>query len=170
MKTFTFKLGKLYLSQDLYDYYRGDHYLDLDSILEEKEESFSELLSNFNEYVMLYGQKYGLKDYAVLDAHGQSNGRWVYLDGDKEKSVQGWIDSVDGRYAGILLYCCNPGHHTPIVKKSCLIVPDANVYSKRSSLMHRKDSSYNLIVPGREEEIDLYTIDYETKQLRSKIN
>ena len=45
---------------------------------------------------------------AMLSAHGGKFwGRWAYSDGFFPKSVQKWIDSVDGRHSLLLLHCCN---------------------------------------------------------------
>jgi hypothetical protein len=115
----------------------------------------------FIEYVDLYGKANNLQGNAFLFAHGSSNGEWNYHDGKKEKPVQKWINSMDGKFAGLWLFSCNPGHHTPKSKKSVILLSDRDI-----GLSHIVDNSiFSLWVP-KIGDVNSYVIDYEVQSLK----
>ena len=51
----------------------------------------------------------GLSGFAILDAHGTVNKwPWLFVDGNREISVQNWINRMDGDFLGIVIGCCFP--------------------------------------------------------------
>ena len=111
------------------------------------------------EYIDLFGGKRGR--IAILHAHGGSDGRtWNYADGDQVHEVQQWLEEHDGKFACLVCFSCNPGHHTVTTKKSLLVIPDRSVG-------HMEDYVATLIHPKRGE-IDDYTIDYELEKLKKQ--
>lgn len=95
--------GKQYLSWLMYDF--------------TKRKTFSSLLDAYHRFT-------GLSGLAVLEAHGgQENGRWQYRDGNLERSIQSWIDSIDGACLGVLVFACNPQDAEISATKSIVIHP-----------------------------------------------
>ena len=160
------------------DMYFGDHELremigigtDLtppQDFLDDRIKQFFEDREKFKEYIDIYGKIHGLNKYGILLAHGDTNGKWVYFDDEKEPAVQSWINKVDGKYSGLLLCVCNPGSHTPKSKKSILLVPDSDLDFLGGALVGR-NAIFSILVP-KLGEIDSYIIDDELKQLKEKI-
>lgn len=87
--------------------------------------------NNFFKILDLYSRATGLKNIAVLDAHGNSTFKkncWEYKDDEFKRPVQEWVDENDGKYLCLMLWCCNMGNFKPKTKKSLLIFAD-NVVS-----------------------------------------
>ncbi len=164
MRKFELKQGDLYF---------GDHEIgesledtsDAQDFLDNKLNQFFGNRPEYREYIDLYGKIHGLDRYALLAAHADTNGRWVYFDAEREYAVQSWINKVDGKYSGLLLCVCNPGSHTPKSKKSILVVPDSDIDFRGVG----RDPIFSLLVP-KVGELDSYTIDYETEQLRKQLD
>ena len=128
----------------------------------------------------LYGKLKGLERDAILEAHGISNGKWKYLDKGKAYSVQKWINSVDGKYSGLILDVCNLDAHKARTKKSLLILPFIEIRTQGDfleiigeegnlwNLLSNHSGVSNIILPGGKE-ITNYTIDYELNKLRKKL-
>ena len=104
----------------------------------------------------------------MLDAHGGTKREWVYYDHGKEHTVQRWINSVDGKYSGLLICVCNPNIHTPTSKKSILMIPDHDIAIAKVGIDIGRNVCFDLYVPEKGI-IDPYTIDYEIRQLKSNI-
>lgn len=119
----------------------------------------------YKEFVDLYGKLNQLERYALLVAHGDSNGKWKYYDGKRGLNVQSWINKHDGQYSGLLLCVCNPENDTPTIRKSALLIADRDIHESRGAI---DNPVYNLLVPDIGE-IDGYTIDHEIEQLRGKL-
>jgi hypothetical protein len=164
MRTFTLGQGDLYLG----DHERGDRLEstnDAQDFLDEKLDQFFGNAHEYRAYIDLYGRVHGLEKYALLAAHGDTNGEWVYLDGGKEHAVQSWINKVDGDYSGLLLCVCNPGSHTPNSAKSILLVPDSDIDYRTGE----RDPIFSLLVP-KVGELYSYTVGYELEQLRKQLD
>ncbi len=165
MRKFNFKEGDMYISQQIIKELGAritKDYLEwgLDNLLGSR--------PYFREYIDLYGRLNNLPKFALLEAHGNTNGDWVFYDGpngDIKRSVQKWIDENDGNYSGLLLCVCNPGEHTPNSKKSILLVPDTNVDFRGGD---SGETAFSLLVP-EVGEINAYTIDHELGKLREKL-
>ena len=174
MKKFEFEQGDLYLGdhefpEDSYDFESSNERItgekDALNLFNERLENIIEARPEFKEYIGLWGEARNLDKYGVLVAHGDSNEGWIYFDKGKEMLVQSWIDSVDGKYSGLLLNACNPGSHTPASKKSVLVVPDGDVdFSPTAG----KETIFDLIVLGIGE-IDSNSMDYELRDLKKEL-
>lgn len=169
MQTIKTPQADLHVSDDIlreYHFELGDEQGVKDQLIWEFLNFFDKnLLDSFKQYLDLYGKINSLSVYAMLYAYGHSNGKWVYLDEDKEKSVQRWINSVDGKYSRLVFKCCNIGKHTPKSKKSILVLPDHVVVSRVRA--DYRNTCFSLIVP-KKGEITNYTIDYELNELRKQ--
>jgi hypothetical protein len=69
---------------------------------------------------------------AILDAHGgrTADGTWYFRDGKHQRTVQSWIDGLDGRYGTLALLVCNEFaslFDPPETRKSLLFVPEREV-------------------------------------------
>lgn len=162
MKRFNSDLADLFISKEEVKDYGIKTPSDAKEFMDEKIDQFFYGKDSFREYCGLYAKLAGLKPYAILAAHGSTNGEWIYFDSGKTRSVQRWINSRDGDYGNLLIYPCNPGIHTPRSKKSLLGVPDSEVVL---SEYPRGDYTFGLITPTKGI-IDSYIIDYELEQLR----
>ncbi|MBU1111732.1 MAG: hypothetical protein ABIG93_04530 [archaeon] len=167
MKKFEFEQGDMYISEE-----RLIEGLDVDGIESHLEKRLDELFYSrplFREYIDLYGRLNNLPKMALLEAHGDTNGDWVFYDGQNgeiEQPVQKLITRNDGKYSALLLAICNPGMHTPKSRKSILVVPDTTI---NWGLSTDHEIIFDLIVP-RIGELDSYTIDYELEQLKKKLS
>jgi hypothetical protein len=162
MKRFKLEQGDLYISQQRINerFFEGPDYH-----LEGRLEHFFGERPSFREYIDLYGRFNKLPRIALLEAHGDANGDWVFYDGDNgeiERSVQNWINRKDGKYSALLLCVCNPESHTPRSKKSILVVPDTTI---NLGINPDHEIIFDLIVPDIGN-VDSYTINYEMEQLR----
>ena len=122
-------------------------------------------------YVSLYERLTGLKNTAILNAHGQFDGRnWIYFDGEEQIPIQEWIDCIDGKYSNLaILACCQHERFKLKSKKSLLIVPDREVdtlsVEEGRSLL---DVLFRLFVPGKGM-INPYAYEKETEELNAKL-
>ncbi len=169
MQTIKTPQADIYISDDILEEYRIEPGNE-QAIKDQLEWEFSNFfkrsdIESFRQYIDLYGEINNLSGYAMLYANGHSNKEWLYTDGDKEKSVQKWINSVDGKYSGLVFKCCNTGKHTPKSKKSILVLPDHVVVGIG---LADKDTCFDLIAPGKGE-ITNYTIDHELNELRKQV-
>jgi hypothetical protein len=98
------------------------------------------------ELIDLNSRKFGLgKRSAILDAHGKSvHKKWHYCDGRNSRAVQEWVDENDGRYACLLLSCCNPGRHKINSRRSAVIAA-ADTYAPL--LQESGDANTELFIP-----------------------
>ena len=113
------------------------------------------------EYVKAYGASIGADRIAILCAHGDHLGTWLYYDDRRKCRVQTWIDKYDGKYALLGIRVCNPGAVTPIAKKSLLLIPDST-FSDMS--VGAGMSHFSLIHP-QEGDVE-YTIEYLLSELK----
>jgi len=122
--------------------------------------------NHFPEFLSAYSKIVDAGREAVLFAHGNStNNRWMYTDGKNFSPVQRWINSVDGKYDILYLFCCNPGNHEIRSKKSAVIHP-IGTYSGI-----RKAAGYvqiELYAPGLGY-VNPYTIEYDTRELLKRL-
>jgi hypothetical protein len=165
MKKFELEQGDLFISKQRINerFIAGP-----DNHLEERLDQFFADRPSFREYIDLYGRLNKLPRIALLEAHGYTNGDWVFHDGPNgeiERRVQNWINKNDGKYSALLLCVCNPGSYTPKSKKSILVVPDTTINFGTST---DHEIIFDLIVPGIGN-VDSYTIDYRTEQLRKQL-
>lgn len=124
---------------------------------------FDHLSSEFWTYIKIFAQKKKLPPIAVLAAHGsQKNGEWLFMDGKKEINVQKWLDALDGKFASLACYVCNPEAAIVHTRNSLLLLPEGEV-SNGCIMMDR--CHFSLIHPWRGE-IDRYIINYETECLK----
>jgi hypothetical protein len=173
MKIFNFRKGDLYVSEDQFEEFNknGGAFKDLKKNAKfHFDQTFDGVFSQrpkFEEYFSMYGSVNKLnKKYAILNAHGNTDKKWIYFDGDEVHSVQSWINSVDGKYSGLLLCVCNPGMHTPKSRISPIVVPDHIVNFGNI----KRDGIFSILEPDflGMEEIDSYIIDYKVKELKQE--
>lgn len=118
----------------------------------------------YSELIDLHAKKYNLHGKALLWAHGSiQDGRWYYHDVNRRPLVQNWIKRNDGRYAILMVNCCNEGSIEISSNVSSVLVPN----SIMSPLLREKgEVQVELHIPGRGY-VDSYTIDHVLEELRS---
>jgi len=121
----------------------------------------------YREYINLYSKYRGLKNTAILSAHGDIyNGEWMYADGKGMRRVQNWIKARDGDYASLLLFCCNPGFKEVTTKKSLILVGTGKT---SIAAITAREGKIEFYIPEIGY-VDGYTIDYELRALREKMD
>ena len=155
----------LFASEDIYQEFDSDFLSREDNILEyciNLLEKYFEGL--YQEYIKKFSElKKGKneKKIAILLAHGEENKKkWTYADGKNVNLVQGWINKQDGKYACLMIICCNPESLTVFSKKSLLVIPDRIVGELRPHI-------FSLIHP-KKGEISGYIVQYELDQLEKE--
>lgn len=117
-------------------------------------------------FLKRYQKKYG--DIAILDAHGHrsEDGVWLFFDQDEFRSVQSWVDEVDGKFGVLVLLVCDTNaryQNPPTTNKSILVVGDGIVHSGLGSAKYH---SFQYFHPTYGE-ITGYTVDDAVKSLLS---
>lgn len=140
-----------------------------DALLE-AEMNYDQMLTEFREEYKviadLYSQITGNNKHAVLAAHGDDeDGRWVYYD-EGNKTVQGWINSVSGKYSLLVLMVCNPGQYLPSSKKSLILFAN-DALSSTARKMDR-ECNVELYVP-KKGVVDSYCLEHLIKELKSQL-
>lgn len=104
----------------------------------------------YRELLYMYGRSSGLQDYAILDAHGESDGRgWIFLDRKASYPVQGWVDKMDGSSLALLLYCCNHGRSTVFSEKSVILHSSGDIrFKEKKRGGYSKVGKTRIYVPG----------------------
>jgi len=95
-------------------------------------DSFFEVNPKFRELAEMHGKLSGLSGEASWYAHRTADHQqsmWVFMDKEKSFPVQSWINAQDGKYATLIIACCNPFSN--------------EIYSRRSAVIH-----YNYIYSG----------------------
>ena len=88
MRKFTLKQGDLYLgNHEIWQLLQGIS--DAQNFLDKKLNQFFENRPKYREYIDLYGKIHSLDKYALLVAHSDINGKWVYLDEEKKYTLSG---------------------------------------------------------------------------------
>ncbi len=124
---------------------------------------FDHLSPEFLTYIQIFAQKKKLPPIAILAAHGgQKKDKWLFWDGRKEIDVQKWLDALDGKFACLACYVCNPKAAIVHTRYSLLLLPDGEV---SDGCMMMDKCHFSLIHPWRGE-IDRYTINYEIEHLK----
>lgn len=151
----------------------GDSYEDLEeTMISDQRENyiggiFSDVFEgreNLRQYIDLYAEISELKGFAALVAHGGTEkNKWVFADGRKTKLVQNWIHAVDGDYACLLLWVCNPGYHTAYSSKSLILSPDREF---RNFEVGYGGPIFSLYSPVHGE-VDGYILDYCVADLKA---
>ncbi len=140
---------------------KSDFYLE--DLVERILTNFLEREPKYKELVDLHSKKHGLSRKAVLAAHGDSLiNRWYYGDETYDSQVQDWINQMDGKYAVLILYCCNPGSHEISSKKSAVL---ANNFTYSEYRQDVGDGKVELYLP-KIGYIDSYMIDFELEQMK----
>jgi len=116
----------------------------------------------FNTIIDHNASKRGLSKMAMLSAHGGDDGVWMYHDTKNWHKVQTWINTNDGKYSALMLYCCNPGHLEVKSKKSALLLPNDNY---RIGSQDDGDVTVELFIPGYG-----YMQDYDIKDYIKEYN
>ncbi|UZE94049.1 MAG: hypothetical protein IB618_00540 [Candidatus Pacearchaeota archaeon] len=170
MKIFTIDDVVLHCSEEMIREFEEDVDPEYDPELEINSCLDSSLEQNpkIKELTELYSKINGLKGKIILNAHGDYNYRdhlWVYIDDNKEFSVQKWINKYDGKYSTLILHICNS--------------LSKEVYSKKSAVVH-----YNNIYSGLDQDwanvqteiyipkieyVDSYIIDNEIEKMRKML-
>jgi hypothetical protein len=142
--------------------------LSLELIAQNAIQFFLERNPKHNEMVKLYSQMNNLKRNAILAAHGDDErNTWLYYTGENGGiPVQKWINKMDGKYAVLMLYCCNPGAHTIYSKKSAVLASNS-VYSPMKQMSGKLQIELFLPPLGY---VDSYTIDYALDNMRKSAN
>ncbi len=119
----------------------------------------------YEKVIEANAKKNNLENIAILAAHGaDKDGKWFYFVDEKEKSMQRWINSVDGKYKLIILYSCNPGGNEVYTKKTPIIAPNETFSYK---LYNEGKVQVELIMPNTGY-VDSYMIEEELKKIEEK--
>jgi len=82
----------------------------------------------FRTLIKSYGDVSGFEGYVVLETHGcHFENVWLYGDGRIAKTIQSFIDALDGKLLAILLFCCNPQNFEIQAEKSIVIHSDTEL-------------------------------------------
>lgn len=121
--------------------------------------------SEYSELIDLNSKLRGLSGKAILSAHGNSkDNKWVYSN-EGLHLVQDWIDEMDGKYAALLLACCNPDAHEISSQRSAVLAVN---YDQCEILQSLGEGKFELYLPGIGY-IDSYTADHQRGQLERLI-
>ncbi|MBI4058278.1 hypothetical protein HY408_00755 [Candidatus Gottesmanbacteria bacterium] len=78
----------------------------------------------FREMLDVWQSAIGVTGYAILAAHGDFDGQWVYYENDfRMGTVQEWVDKMDGSVAALMVTCCNPEECEIVSRKSLVLHP-----------------------------------------------
>ena len=101
----------------------------------------------YHKYAKEYSKKHNLSNYIFLHAHGfVEDKRHYFVDGNKRRLLQNWINKYDGKYALMILATCNEGAAEVKSKKTPFIMPN-NTYS--GILKEMGKVNVELFVPGK---------------------
>jgi hypothetical protein len=116
------------------------------------------------QFLEAYGKKNNLSGYSILWAHGGCDKRtkWGYIDNEKLRSIQSWIDDKDGKYLALMLNCCNMNSEDIKSRKSLVLSPNKE-FSPLSLGSHLVQ--IELYCP-RLGYLDDYVIGFETEKLK----
>lgn len=159
MRFFPFEKADLYMSEDQYESQITGRDTSPEQFLSIYLSRFFGNYPLYEAYIEKYGQINGLEKIALLAAHGDNEGGWTYIDGNKSLPVQDWIDKNDGKYKALLLCVCNPDHEDVAYKRSIIMLPDTEIDFRASD-----SAVFSLLIP-KIGEVDGYTIKYELEQL-----
>ncbi len=117
----------------------------------------------YEKIINLHAKKTNLGGMAILHAHGgDESNTWVYYtDEGQSAPVQRWINRLDGKYATLILQCCNPGAHAISSKKSAVLAFNS-IYSAQNQ--ENGDGQLELFIPGFGY-LDSYTLEDTVKKL-----
>lgn len=154
----------IFISKNLFSCLMKQFSSDEDDIICELEQKVYDAINKeeaFKKYIDLYSRSEGIGGIAMLYAEEDCTvrGESAYLDGNRIKRTQGWIDKHDGKY-GCLIILWHNSSDGPVYD---------GVKSKKSLILMESGASFCLYSPMAKEIIDAYTIDYHLKQLRKRI-
>ncbi|MAH32907.1 hypothetical protein CL615_00795 [archaeon] len=174
MKKIKTDLGMLYVSDDrieeeIREKVSGEEESSVFDILKERADDLHQLFlkdPEIKRYFQLYGELTGLKDYAILDAHGSDQDvTWMYDDGKNLRNVQKWIDKNDGKYLGLFLVVCNPSSLEITTNQSLVLAPNDD-YSKMDHILGKVQVELYAPKIGN---VSNYLIEHEIKQLEDRL-
>ncbi|MEK7170750.1 MAG: hypothetical protein AAB774_00370 [Patescibacteria group bacterium] len=100
----------------------------------------------------------------VLMAHGahDKNGDWWFFEQERPlRKVKDWVREHDGKYTMLATCCCNNLMSYVRIKRSLLLISNANVFGSRVDTLDR----YSVVTPKGIQ--DRMTLEYETSKLMS---
>lgn len=109
---------------------------------------------------------------AILDAHGHRDpvrNDWLFEDDGHERTVQSWVDEMDGRFGVLVLLVCDDGAvgaMPPTTKRSILVVGDGLI---RSGLRLADYHTFQLLHPSYGEISDYTVADARAKLLANAV-
>ncbi len=163
---YTFEDVDLFYTDEIKRDFELDSEMYLDNLISTISINFLERDSKYKKLVDLYSKKHNLSRKAILSAHGDSIiSKWYYYDGTSGFQVQDWINQMDGKYAILILHCCNPGSHEIYSKKSAVLASNFIYSELRQNI---GDGKVELYIP-KIGYIDPYIADSELKQMKKSI-
>jgi len=166
LSKYTFGDVDLFYSDEIKRDFELDSEMYLDCLIDSILTNFLKREPKYKKLVDLYSKKHNLSRKAILSAHGDSIiSKWYYYDGTSGFQVQDWINQMDGKYATLILHCCNPGSHEIYSKKSVVLASNF-IYSELRQDMG--DGKIELYIP-KIGYIDPYTADSELKQIKKSV-
>ena len=112
MKKFTLENTDWYVSEQVLSEGGIEYQLSVKGHVQNLISNIFDSYPEYREYIHLWGKIKRLPEIGILDAHGDYDKGWKYYDERGEHSVNRWVGSKDGKYAGVILHVCNPGKHT----------------------------------------------------------
>lgn len=102
----------------------------------------------FRELLSCWQTAYGMNGSIILEAHGNyKDDRWVYYeDGRVVKTIQSWVDDMDGVAAALMIASCNPIGSEVVSQKS--LVMHAGRLARTFPQMVHTPGLIRLYVPG----------------------
>ena len=153
-----------FYSQEAKKDYELDDKTSLDNFIDDILDNFLETNPKYGKLIDLHSKNYHLNGKAILSAHGFSrDDSWFYLNGG-DHLVQDWIDKMDGKYAALILHCCNPDSHQISSQGSAVLAYNYIYSSIRQEL---GDGKVELYIP-KIGYIDSYIVDWQISQLKKK--
>ena len=171
MKVFNTSAGKLHISEKSFSEERLVSFYSPEVFMKNFVNNFFSYNPGFKDYLDYFGKINSLSGLAVLNAHSCGGDEWFYSDNSGKHLVDDWIKSVDGKFAGLIIYVCNPDVHTPFFSKSAVFAPDNTVYTHAGITLGNIPASYSIFSKDlerfdKESGITNYTVNYYVDKLK----
>ena len=162
--------GMLFISQQIFQEYQTNAKeigIELKQVIEDSIEKL--FLDRVTGGVTSFFKKWKKtkEGVAILDAHGhREKGTWFFHDGKQKRTVQSWINGVDGTYGTLVLLVCDESviYNLPKTKSSILFLPDGIVRGGGKFKVFGLEHHFSLIHQTYGE-IDDYTVEDAERKL-----
>lgn len=100
----------------------------------------------FRQLVSAYHDFSDLEGVALLKAHGNTDTKWRFSDGERWHYMQNLIDNLDGSFSTIFLYSCNPGNKGRIYSNNSVVIHPNRTFKLAGDFTRK--SFFRLYFPG----------------------